>query len=138
MTPEDHQATPHKQPTDVRRTEDLVVEWRLEAARMEVRGLRESVRLIRSMADQLEAVLGREDSEILTPREAARESGYSADHLGRMVREGRIRNAGRPGAPRIRRSDLPRKASELTQTGPTSTLRSSKAAIVRSIADERR
>ena len=53
MTPEDHQATPHKQPTDVRRTEDLVVEWRLEAARMEVRGLRESVRLIRSMADQL-------------------------------------------------------------------------------------
>ena len=123
-------------PTDAGRAADLVVEWRLEADRMEIRGLLESVRLIRSMADQLEAVLGREDSEILTPQEAARESGYSTDHLGRMVREGRIPNAGRPGAPRIRRSDLPRKASELTQTGPTSTLRSSKAAIVRSIADK--
>ncbi|MDE2782551.1 MAG: hypothetical protein OXK77_06320, partial [Gemmatimonadota bacterium] len=42
--------------------------------------------------------------------EAARESGYSADHLGRLVRDGRIPNAGRPGAPRIARTDLPRKA----------------------------
>ena len=41
---------------------------------------------------------------------AARESGYSADHLGRLVRDGRIPNAGRPGAPRIARSHLPRKA----------------------------
>ena len=40
---------------------------------------------------------------------AARESGYSADHLGRLVRDGRIPNAGRPGAPRIARSHLPRK-----------------------------
>lgn len=125
-----------KGPTDAARTADLVVEWRLEADRMEIRGLLESVRLVRSMAHQLEAVLGREDSEILTLREAARESGYSADHLGRMVREGPIPNAGRPGAPRIRRSDLPRKANELTKTGPTTTLRSSKAAIVRSIADK--
>ena len=42
--------------------------------------------------------------------EAARESGYSADHLGRLVRDGKIPNAGRPGAPRIARRDLPRKA----------------------------
>ena len=39
----------------------------------------------------------------------SRESGYSADHLGRLVRDGKIPNAGRPGAPRIARSHLPRK-----------------------------
>ena len=125
----------HQQPTDVQRAEDLVVEWRLEADRMELRGLREPARLIRSMADQLEAVLGREDSEILTLQEAGKESGYSPGHLGRLVRDGQIPNAGRPGSPRIRRSDLPRKATELTKIGPPSMLRSSKAAIVRSIAD---
>ena len=42
--------------------------------------------------------------------EASRESGYSADHLGRLVRDGKIPNAGRPGAPRIALKDLPRKA----------------------------
>ena len=127
-----------EQLTDVLRPEDLVFEWRLEADRMEIRGLRDSVRLMRSMADQLEAVLGHQHSEILTLGEAARESGYSADHLGRMIREGTIPNAGRPRAPRIRRSDVPRKASELTKTGPLSTLRLTKAAIVRSIADQER
>ncbi len=44
---------------------------------------------------------------------AASESGYSADYLGRLVKDGTIPNAGRPGAPRIRRGDLPRKAGNL-------------------------
>jgi hypothetical protein len=42
--------------------------------------------------------------------DAATECGYSADHLGRLVRSGALPNAGRPNAPRIRRKDLPRKA----------------------------
>jgi hypothetical protein len=41
--------------------------------------------------------------------EAARESGYSAEHLGRLIRTGRIPNAGRRSAPRVRRGDLPAK-----------------------------
>jgi len=51
--------------------------------------------------------------ETLNLQQASQESGYSADHLGRLVREGKIPNAGRPNAPRIRRADLPRKASGL-------------------------
>jgi len=39
--------------------------------------------------------------------DAAAESGYSADHLGRLVRAGTIPTAGLPNAPRIRRCDLP-------------------------------
>lgn len=42
-------------------------------------------------------------------RQADRESGFSVGHLYRMVGTGQIPNAGRKGAPRIRRRDLPRR-----------------------------
>ena len=60
-------------------------------------------------ASALEEVLIREDDVAHTLTEAAQLSGYSADHLGRLVREGKIPNAGRLGAPRIACGDLPRK-----------------------------
>ena len=46
---------------------------------------------------------------ILTLVEAAEESGYHPDHIGRLIAQKRIKNVGRKGAPRIRRADLPRK-----------------------------
>jgi hypothetical protein len=61
-------------------------------------------------ASDLEAALEEGAKEALTLTEAADESGYSADHLGRLVRDGKIPNAGRPGAPRIARRSLPAKA----------------------------
>lgn len=47
---------------------------------------------------------------ILSLNEAARESGYSAEHLQRLVANGDIPNAGQKGKPRVRRGDLPKKA----------------------------
>ena len=44
---------------------------------------------------------------------AARVSGYTADHLGALVKRGKIPNAGRTGAPRIRRQDVPRKKPDV-------------------------
>ena len=41
--------------------------------------------------------------------DAARESGYSTDHLSRLVPQGKIPNAKRPGTRRIARKHLPRK-----------------------------
>ena len=64
---------------------------------------------LESCAAELEATLRERDQTTLSLTEAARESGYSADHLGRLVRDGKIPNTGRPGAPRIARSHLPRK-----------------------------
>ena len=63
-------------------------------------------------ASELEEALSEEGDRLLTLREAAEMSGYSADHLGRAVREGKIPNAGRHRAPRIRLRDLPKKAVE--------------------------
>lgn len=58
-------------------------------------------------ASELEAALSAHRDETLTLVEAAMESGFTADHLGQLVKRGRIPNAGRDGAPRIRRRDLP-------------------------------
>ena len=58
-------------------------------------------------ANRVEQAFNEEDNVLLNLQRASEESGYSADHLGRLVREGKIPNAGRSGAPRIARRDLP-------------------------------
>jgi len=73
--------------------------------------------LDRVLAD-VDALFASANDETLTLREAARESGYSQDHLARMVRTGAIPNAGRSRSPRIRRANLPRKAAALPGSTP--------------------
>ena len=58
-------------------------------------------------ASQVERAIHDDDDQRLTLSEAALRSGYSADHLARLIREGRVPNAGRPGSPRLRVADLP-------------------------------
>lgn len=55
----------------------------------------------------LEKIAASNGDDELTLTAAANLSGYSTDHLSRLIREGSIPNAGRKGSPRIRRSDLP-------------------------------
>ena len=73
--------------------------------------------LLEEVLRDFEAATRDYQAQSLTLSNAARESGYSVDYLGRLVREGRISNAGRPNAPRIQRKDLPRKATALRPTG---------------------
>lgn len=75
--------------------------------------------LLDTLLGDLELLFAQEEEFALTLREAARESGYSQDHLARLIREGTIPNAGRPRAPRIRRKDLPRKAASLPGPRPS-------------------
>ncbi len=56
---------------------------------------------------RIEQATREQDDEPLTLSEAAARSGYSADHLGRLIRDGRLTNVGRHGAPRVRAGDLP-------------------------------
>jgi len=73
-------------------------------------------------ADELDKQLSALELEPLSLQQAEAESGYSADHLGRMVKRGKIPNAGRHGAPRILRRDLPRKPVALPGADPGLTL----------------
>jgi len=96
---------PH-QPTPA----DLPDEWRALAAQQRRLGADAQARILDFCADELSASITRGGDERLSLARAAQESGYSADHLARLVREGRIPNAGRKAKPLIRRRDLPQKA----------------------------
>ncbi len=74
----------------------------------------------RAAAAELETELRAAADEILTLEQASRESGFAPDSLRHQVSDGRIPNAGRRGAPRIRRGDLPRKAAPATSYDATS------------------
>ena len=91
--------------------ETLPDTWRIQAKTLRQYGGETPAVALEACAAQLEAMLRERGKTTLSLTDAARESGYSADHLGRLVRDGRIPNAGRPGAPRIALSHLPRKTN---------------------------
>jgi len=62
---------------------------------------------------QLKETLTKDGDQLLTLRDAAKLTGYSVDHIGRLVRNGEVPNAGRPRSPRVRKGDLPLKAGYL-------------------------
>jgi hypothetical protein len=99
--------------------------------------------LLEEVLRDFDAVMRTSRDEPLNLTQAAGESGYSVDYLGRLVKRGLIPNAGRPNAPRIRRQDLPRKAGRLTSPPPPIKLLSASPgqiarAVVTSNAGERR
>jgi hypothetical protein len=78
----------------------------------------DGAKLLDSVLADVGALFASASDETLTLREAASESGYSQDHLARLVRAGAIPNAGRARSPRIRRANLPRKAAALPGSPP--------------------
>jgi hypothetical protein len=77
--------------------------------------------LIRDIAEEFENALRQQTMEVLTLAEAAAEGGYSTEHLGRLLRKNPELNAGRKGAPRILRRDVPRKP-DASAIGPRACL----------------
>lgn len=69
--------------------------------------------LTRKILSSFRDILNRDLNQELTLEEAARRSGYHAGHLGRLLRQGKLLNAGRKYAPRIRAGDLPKRAKNL-------------------------
>jgi hypothetical protein len=92
-------------------SQEVLARWRRRREEWTRLGVQvDGAKVAEEVLADLEALLAAARDVPLTLQEAARESGYSADHLGRLVRQGKIPNAGRPSAPRIRRRDLPRRA----------------------------
>jgi hypothetical protein len=61
---------------------------------------------------ELESAVRSRDDELLTLPAAASVSGYTVDHLARLIRQGKLPNAGRKHAPRICRRDVPPKSRD--------------------------
>lgn len=92
----------------------FISKWSGEAETLRRLGAHvDGAKLIDALLVDLQALSRAEASESLTLEEAARESGYSPDHLGKLLRSGIIPNAGRKNAPRILRTHLPLKPSAL-------------------------
>jgi len=98
---------------------EFLEKWSAEAETLKRRGaLVDGAALLTEVLADLAAVTRGDAGQTLNLQEAARESGYSADHLGRMLRDGKLPSAGRPNAPRIRLRDLPRKPTALRPDRP--------------------
>ena len=117
----------------------LIGKWTERARKLrEWAAAEDAARAWEAAAKELERVVAEAAEQLLNLQQAATTSGYSPEHLGRLVREGRIPNAGRPNAPRIRSGDLPRKpgapATPITAGGPPP----AQVTVVRRVIDSRR
>ena len=98
---------------------EFVTKWTTEAEAMQRRGVMvNGAAVLAEVLADFKAVQASSAEAHLCLSEAASRSGYSVEHLGRLIRQGRLPNAGRWGAPRIRAADLPRKPPGLVQGGP--------------------
>ena len=88
---------------------DLAAHWREEAETLRRRRACALAEMLEDCATELDLAMCAYWDEQLTVQQAAREGGFSEDHLRSLVRSGQIENAGRKGSPRIRRRDLPMK-----------------------------
>ena len=105
-----HRRRSTRRPTARASVQSLLDDWLKQAEALRRYGGGNLAVVLERCADELEATLRERDETTLTLTDAARESGYTREHLGRLVRDGKIPNAGRPGAPRIALKHLPRKA----------------------------
>lgn len=74
-----------------------------------------AARAFNEAADELERELEQDAGELLNLTQAAQVTGFNPETLGRKIRRGEIPNLGRPGAPRVRRADLPRKTPTIAR-----------------------
>ena len=95
---------------------ELAAIWRARAEELR-RYAPAAAQAFQDAAAELEAALHEQADELLTLGEASRESGYSERRLRELVAAGELPNAGRKGAPRVRRADLPHKARRDNGTG---------------------
>lgn len=91
--------------------DELLQKWEADAATMEQYSDARGAAVCRLHVAELKEAVRTEQDESLTLTEAALESGYSESHLRHKVADGALPNAGRTGAPRIRRGDLPAKTN---------------------------
>ncbi len=89
---------------------ELASEWRQEAKRLRRFGADDQAVTLEYCADDLEETWRIWQTEPLLLEEAAKESGFSYSSLQKRVSDGEIPNIGKPGQPRVRRQDLPKKA----------------------------
>lgn len=114
----------------------LADDWRSEAELLRHRGAPRQADALESAAEDLEQRLSQWWREPLTAEEAAAETGYSADHLRRLARQGKVPTADDGGPVRIERRHLPRKPGDGPGGGDSRTRPvASRSRVARTVLD---
>jgi hypothetical protein len=112
----------------ISRWETRLIEWRQFNSQVD------GAKVCEEVLEDFRAWQDAEENQLLSLKAAAEISGYTPGHLGRLVRNGEIPNAGRPNAPKIHRRHVPIKPGHLPAALSTSELAgTSKRQVVRSI-----
>ena len=115
--------------------EALRLRWQARRAELaRLHALVDGAQLCDELLTELDNAVRSSADDLVTLKQAAALSGYSADHLGRLLRDGTLRNSGRRNAPRIRRADLPRKTQTLPDAPESSIVSAVRRRIVRNVA----
>jgi hypothetical protein len=85
---------------------NLVTRWEERAALLRDHEVPAAAKGYETAARELQAWLEGRRHELLSLRECAADSGYSEDHVGRLVRTGVLPNYGERHSPRVKRADL--------------------------------
>ncbi len=90
--------------------DDLIAKYEAKCALLaDLQALVDGAAICEEVVHDLWKVASVIEEAPLTLKEAAQESGYSLDHLARLIRQGKLPNVGRARAPRIPRRALPRR-----------------------------
>lgn len=98
--------------------DELVARLLGDAVVLRRNGVADRAEFLERLAAEIEAAFRSSETAVLTLSQASMCSGYSADHLGRLVRNGKLPNAGTRNRPRIRRADLPRRPGRMALPSP--------------------
>jgi hypothetical protein len=89
--------------------ESLPAAWRARAAELRIYGAESPAVAWERAADELERVVAAAADQLLPLEEASQASGYSTDHLRRLVRQGALGCTRRGRRLYFRAADLPRR-----------------------------
>lgn len=117
--------------------EELAMAWTARAAEFRRFGSGQLADTTQALAAELLAKAAEYCDEPLDLATAARESGYTCSHLSRLIRRGRVPNAGRRGRPQIRRRDLPAKPGLAPPISPVQLHEPSRQQVARSLIRKR-
>lgn len=112
--------------------------FRADAETLRRRGAESLAKALESAAEDVEQTVMRWLREPLSVNEASAESGYSAEYLRRLVRDGKLPNAGTKGAIRIRRIDLPSKYGSSSDGSEGDARIGSRTQMARSVVESER
>lgn len=89
--------------------EDLLCLWQDDMMRYAADGYTAWARILAGCISELRSVRNSEDRTVLNLTDAAKRSGYSTDHLRRLMKLGSLQDFGTRHRPRVRLAQLPRK-----------------------------